>query len=117
MICLPFTFTWASGASAAKNQVVGVDVPDAEGLTHTIFVHGTDTTGGITYTVALKDAYGHTLFSKGTLVDNAEYLYDPDAAENHEFPIGSGSVLTVTPSTDPGASGFTVTAFIYVMKV
>lgn len=117
MICLPLTFEWASGASAAINKVVGVDSPDAEGLTHTIFVHGTNTTGGITYTVALKDAYGHTLFSKATLADDTEYLYDPDAAENHEFPIGSGSVLTVTPSGDPGVSGFTVTVFVYVMKV
>lgn len=109
--------TWVNTVSAAVAKTMNVN-----GCCEQITVKVNDNTGNRTATVVITDENGATLFSKGSIAENATATYHArsyKATQDADFnPFLAAGVLTatITPSGDPGASGMTVDVALYLVK-
>lgn len=97
--------TWADGDSTAQT----VNLFD-RGQVSQISVKINNNTGNRTGQVTIKDENAGQLYDKSLIPENAITVYHAtkDTEDFHEFIVGPGCTMTVTPSGDPGVSGFEV---------
>ncbi|KPK42745.1 MAG: hypothetical protein AMJ65_07165 [Phycisphaerae bacterium SG8_4] len=97
--------TWADTETAAQT----VNLFD-RGQVSQISVKVNDNTGNRTVQVTISDENAGQLYDKSLIPENAVTVYHAtkDTEDFHEFVIGPGCTLKVTPSGDPGASGLEV---------
>jgi hypothetical protein len=94
-------FTWASGASAADTANFPIC-----GIMRAFVTVVNATTNNITITVAITDEDSYQLYSLGAIADDGTTVTTLTA--HTEIFIPEGSIISVTPSGDPGLSGATV---------
>jgi len=85
----------------------------------------TDTEDGITYTVAITNSNGTSLFSEASLTDNTKHWRDSESgkgtqdADFNSIPVNSTLTATITPSAAPdnasvGSKTATVQVILYI---
>lgn len=94
-------FTWASGVGTAGTANFPVC-----GIMRAFVAVVSNTTNNITITVAITDEDSYELYSLAAIADNGTTVTTLTA--HTEIFIPEGSIITVTPSGDPGLSGATV---------
>jgi hypothetical protein len=78
-----------------------------------------DATNAITFTVAITNANGATIYSEAGLAENASHFkvaYSNKGTQDADFNpalVNGDLTATLTPSGDPGASGVTVDVTVY----
>lgn len=93
-------FTWASGVSTVVSKSVPVN-----GKVRVIVGVANNSTNSITYTTTIVDEDSYQLYTKADWAENATEVVTLTA--DTEVFVPAGSLINITPSGDPGASGGT----------
>ena len=105
LVTITDTFSWASGASGAKDSSKissnrGVHQGTMIGFKLTV----NDNTGNRTVTLKVKDKDGDTIYTSGNCAEGATTI-----TMGLTIPLIEQEIVTITPSGDPGESGLAVT--------
>ncbi len=103
--------SWATGVSAVLTPTMAV-----RGKVEQIVVEISDATNGITFTLTITNSNGGTLYTQAGIAENAVTVYKAtsDSTDFNAFLGDEICTFTLTPSGDPGASGVTVDAVMYM---
>ncbi|MCP4537778.1 MAG: hypothetical protein GY832_11595 [Chloroflexi bacterium] len=99
-------YSWDSGETAAVTK----EFPFT-GVVKCFVSEVSDNTGNRTITVAVVDEDSYSIYSKGTIAENATTT--TVLTRDTDIFVPAGCSVTVTPSGDPGVGGMTADVTFY----